>query len=667
MTAVLDAPATTGQRERPFVTDLPRTSAPPVNWRLIAQALCLVLLPCVCYWPALNGAFLWDDNTLITNRPLVRGADGLSQIWFSTVPFDYFPLTNTSFWAEWKLWGDDSLGYHVVNLALHLTSAFLFWRLLKVLRIPGAWFGALLFAVHPVNVASVAWIAERKNVLSMVFYFGSLICYVRSQDGPDNRGVGKRYYSALALFVLAVLSKSSVVMLPCVLLLLAWWQRGKITGRDLWRSLPFFAVSLAGGLLTVWFQYHRAITPGSDVHAVPLIARVPVASHAILFYLGKTLWPVRLSMLYPLWAASAVHAADFLWPVALLALLATALSGRKFWGRGPFLALGYFALTLLPVSGLLHMSFFRYSNVSDHLAYVSVPGLLALAAAVLGTGYVRGGGVGQGTLAVMTASVALLCLGCYQRAEEFSSPEHLWRATLEVNPRSPDAHDNLGLAFESAGNLTLAESHYREALRLQPHMDEAGTNLANVMRMESRWAEAADVYRRVLAFTPDPRTYNNYAVTLLELGDNAKAREALQNALRLEPSMENAYFNLYRLALNEHDVRAAGEQLRTCLRLDPDNVQALLALVALNIDQPPGTPPLPPSAAEAVLALAERACQLTDYRNASALWMLSKALVAADRRTEAIAIGRRAREAATQSNLPELAAAVDGFLRSMQP
>ena len=181
-TAVLAAPATLRAREtvsRPAPAPGDRAR---VDWVRIARTLLLIVLPCACYWPALNGSFLWDDDLLITKSPLVQAPGGLQHIWFSTVPFDYFPLTNTAFWLQWRLWADDPLGYHLVNLGLHVGSSFLLWRLLRALRVPGAWLGAVLFAVHPVTVASVAWIAECKNALSMVFYLGTLVCYVRSEE-----------------------------------------------------------------------------------------------------------------------------------------------------------------------------------------------------------------------------------------------------------------------------------------------------------------------------------------------------------------------------------------------------------------------------------------------------------------------------------------------------
>lgn len=670
-TAVLPAPVAAPAPEKGFKAIPLRLERARVDWLRIVQLLLIVVLPCACFWPALNGAFLWDDDLLITKSPLVQSAAGLTRIWFSTIPLDYFPLTNTTFWLEWRLWGADPFGYHAVNLALHVASALLLWRLLSVLRVPGAWFGAMLFAIHPLNVASVAWISERKNVLSMAFYLGSMVCYVRSEERAAGRTAWGRYFGALGLFVLAAFSKSSVVMLPCILLLMAWWRTGRVHWRDLGRTLPFFVVSLGTGLVTLWFQHYRAMSADTLAHANPPLVRLVAAGHAICFYLGKVFWPRPLAMLYPRWNISAADAPGYLWPVAVVALLASIWWGRRFWGRGPAMALGTFVLSLLPVSGLLHMSYFSYSNVSDHLAYLAIPAILALVGATLSVWYARGGNVGHAMLIVMSGVVGLLCLGCFQRAEDFRDPERLWRSTLEINPHCFAAHNNLGLVFQERGRrdpgqLILAEGHFRAALKIENDLPSAGVNLANVLRMEGRWAASADMYRQVLAVFPEAECFNNYGVSLLEMGDNPGARTAFRKALDLSPGMENAYYNLYGIELSEHHLPEACALLRTCLRINPNSLQALTALVTLNLDQP-GQPPLSPAAAEVMTLMAERTCQLTDYQGAPQLVLLSKATLATGRRNEAAIVAARAHSAADASGQSEMAAAIEQYQRSLQP
>ncbi|MBE7159220.1 MAG: hypothetical protein INR62_12465, partial [Rhodospirillales bacterium] len=276
-----------------------------VDWPRIVQALLLVLVPCACYWPAMNGEFLWDDEVIISHSAQNGSLHGLWRIWFSTESFDYYPLTNTFFWVQWRWWGSQTAGYHLFNLTLHIAGAFLFWRLLRALRLPGAWFAALVFAIHPINVASVAWIAELKNVLSMMFYLAGLVGFVRWRERSGASGGWGLYLAALACYTLAALAKASVVMFPCVLLLMVWWQDGRLRRRDLVSTLPFFAVSLAMGLLSIWFQYHRGMSAEQLAETPPLAVRMLTAARAVWFYLDKVVFPYPLAMVYPRWSISA--------------------------------------------------------------------------------------------------------------------------------------------------------------------------------------------------------------------------------------------------------------------------------------------------------------------------------------------------------------------------
>ncbi len=533
-----------------------RTSTP--DWPGIVKVLGLIVLTCVCYWPSLGGGFLWDDNALIADDPLVQSFGGLRGIWFSTIPYDYFPLTYTSFWLEWPLWGTDPLGYRVVNLLLHLLNAFLFWRLLGRLRVPGAWLGALLFAVHPVNVASVAWIAERKNTLSMVFYLASVLCWVRSEEVRNDT---RWYMAAVGFFIVAALSKSSVVMLPCILLLLVWWRQGRVGWVDLWRTVPFFGVSLVTGLLTVWFQLHRSIAQADlERTAEPVWQRVFIAGRSMAFYLGKTVAPVRLSMIYPRWETVA-------WTplAAVLALLLVAWLGRVRWGRGPLMVLGSFALAVLPVSGLVPMTFAIYSFVSDHFVYIPMLGLLAGMAAMFALWSDVNRWAASTAAALLVAWFVTLSYG---RAGEFSSSRRLWERTLEHNPRCAIAHNNLGLAVQDAGNFPAAENHFRAALGIDPGLSAAATNLAGILQREGRWRESASAYASALDRTPDPKDFNNYGVVLLQLGEVRSARNQFLAAVHLEPSMLSPHFNLYKIARAQNDAVTAADELHTCLRID---------------------------------------------------------------------------------------------------
>jgi hypothetical protein len=280
-------------------------STHPKSFPSLAGSGVIFALALAFYWPAIHNGFIWDDSAMVTGNDLVKMAGGLSYLWFSTVPVDYFPLTYSSFWLEYRIWGPAPLGYHVTNILLHAGSAVLLWRLLARLKIPGAFLAALLFLLHPVNVESVAWVAERKNTLALFFYILSLVWYLIFEEATSplegqssTRDLRGYYALSILCFLFSLLSKPAGVMLPFVFLALAWWQRRKLERRDLLRALPFFALATLMSLVTVWFQNQRAIA-GEIIHNRDVWVRLAAAGWALWFYAGKALWPFQLLFVYP--------------------------------------------------------------------------------------------------------------------------------------------------------------------------------------------------------------------------------------------------------------------------------------------------------------------------------------------------------------------------------
>jgi Flp pilus assembly protein TadD len=402
---------------------LPRAVAP------IALAAAAV----AAHAPALLGGFVFDDHLLVEGSALVRGP--FSALWVTTTTTDYWPLTWSTFWVEWRLFGDAAWGYHATNLALHVATALLLWRVLRALEIPGAWLGALLFAVHPVTVESVAWISERKNVLSSVLFLLSLAAWIRL----DARGRSRDLVASVLLFAAALLAKASVVMLPVVALGATLRRRGRVDRRALLRSAPLFAVALAGGLVTLWFQRTNAMA-ASLLPPRGLAERVGGAAWALLSYLQKAFVPVGVGFVYPPWPVG--PAEPLFWaPLALLAGAAAVLwRSRSGWGRAPLLGLGYHAAVLLPVLGLVDIAYFAIGPVSNHLHYLALMGPCAL------------GGAGIARLAAdprravpLRAAAAALALGLagttFARAMEFRDDATLWAAATR------DAPDDLYAAW----------------------------------------------------------------------------------------------------------------------------------------------------------------------------------------------------------------------------
>ena len=325
----------------------------------VLAILALGLLVAVSYFPATQAGFVWDDEVFTTAEP-IRSVSGLWQIWFSPsdIPSEghYWPIVYTSFWLEHKLWGFAPVGYHVVNILLHLVNTLLLWRLMARLSVPGAWVIAAIFAVHPLHVESVAWVIERKDLLAALFYLSAVLTYLRFLEYPRPGP----YFSSLVLFVAGLLCKSIVVTLPAALVVYHWWQRGRVTSQDATRLVSFFVVGLA--IVFADWLFYSAREPVSFDYS--LVERVLIAAPALWFYAGKLLWPVDLAVIYPHWdLADPLNWSYVLAGVALVLLLYFA---RHRIGRGPLAGALFFAVTLSPVLGFIdygymQFSFFRHS------------------------------------------------------------------------------------------------------------------------------------------------------------------------------------------------------------------------------------------------------------------------------------------------------------------
>jgi tetratricopeptide (TPR) repeat protein len=544
------------------------------NWLL---ALLLVAGTIIAYLPVWHAGVIWDDESLVINNPLIHRLDGLSQFWFSTQPVDYYPVTSTMLWVEWRLWGAGPMGYHVVNVLLHACSAVVLWRVLQWLKLPGAWLAAALFAVHPVNVESVAWIVQRKNVLAMFFFLVSLLWYLRFDPAsvPANsteptalRLQWRWYWFSLAAFLLALLSKTAVAPLPLVLLGLAWWRHGAVSRRDLWRSLPFFAMAVAVGLVSFWFQSHRAI--GSDiVRTDSFWARLAGAGWAVWFYLYKAALPLHLNAIYPRWQIDGGQWWSYLPGLLWIAVLLGCWRFRRAWGRGPLFSLGYFVVMLLPVLGFLDIGFMLVSLVADHWQYFAIIGPLSLAAAAITRS-------SPGTKAVALGGALLLVLGglSWRQCESYADPGTFWRAALAANPNSWLAHNNLGNDLFERGQVDEAMAHYKRAVELEPRYATAHYNLGGVLRQKGQLDEAIAQFRKALEIQPAySMAHYNLGEALREKGEVDQAIAHYQRALEIHPDYAEAHNSLGNALLRKGQMDGALVHLRKALEIHPDRAE----------------------------------------------------------------------------------------------
>jgi Tfp pilus assembly protein PilF len=557
-------------------TSPPQTFATPLLW-----GLGLVVLTWVAHLPALGARMIWDDDIQVFANPFVQAADGLRHFWLTLDATDYYPVTFTTHWFEWRFFGDSPAGYHAVNVALHAASAVVLWRVLARLRLPAPFAVAACFAVHPVTVASVAWIAELKNTLSLVLALGALLSYLRFEDERDARWYG----CALGLFVAALLSKTSVVMLPALLLLLAWWRRGQVTAADVWRVVPFLAIAFVLGLVTVYNQHHNGIG-AMDVRSESMPSRVAATGWVLWFYVFTDALPLRLSMIYPHWTVDAAWPPAWLPLLAWLAVGAVAWRWRATWGRPLFAAWAAFTILLLPVLGLVTMSFHRHALVSDHLQYVAlvVPILLAVAAA---DQELRRRRVGRQVGAVATAAVvSVLALLTWQRGHAFADERTLWTDTLAKNPRAWGAYDNLSDLLFDDGDYAGAARDSRTAVELRPDAGESRNNLGRALAALGQGDEAESQYREAIRLEPGlAEPHNNLGLLLAKRGQSNAAAEEYAQALRLKPDYADAHNNLGLLLAAQGRDREAEEHYRRALSLRPGDASALSNLGNLLLRQ----------------------------------------------------------------------------------
>jgi tetratricopeptide (TPR) repeat protein len=566
----------------------PMSSGSPARGIQWFGIILLLALVAVTFWPTLHNGFIWDDDLMVTDNVIIKSAAGLRDFWFSLKPTDYFPVTYSDLWIEWRLWGMNATGYHVTNLLLHAINAVLLWRVLRKVigttSVAGpldiAWFGAALYALHPVNVATVAWIAERKNTLAMLFALLSANCYFSVDADKKSR---RLYIASLGFFVLSLLSKTAGVMLPTVFLCLAWWKRG-LTKRDVLRTAPFFAIAFVMGVITIWFQNHRALA--ADFPDRPLLLRFADTAPAAWFYMGKALLPINLSPIYPLWNINSHATVTYLPHVLLVGLVALLWMQRNRWGRGPLVTLAAFILMLAPVLGLLNINYYKFSLVADHWQYFSLP--IATAAIVWGICRI----FSDATIrtAALAAAVATFAILSWKQSQLYDN-SRIWRATLEKNPNSYVAANNLGEELAEHEQFDEALKYFQRALEIHPGYHHALMGEASAYLQLKKYGEAIPPLEELLQAQP-----NNFFVrfnigsAFLLTGKPQQAIEQFRAALEL-PQESVSNDRQWRMGNDNGNTMRADLQSRLgdALMLSGKTDEALKAFEAsLELNPQPG-------------------------------------------------------------------------------
>ncbi|HVM59794.1 MAG TPA: tetratricopeptide repeat protein [Verrucomicrobiae bacterium] len=531
-------------------------------------ALVLVAMTFAVYAPMWHAGFIWDDDDHLTANPVMTAPHGLRMIWSSLTYSRYYPLTLTTFWCERRLWGLDPRPYHVINIALQAINGVLVFLILRRLRVPGAWVAACLWAVHPVNVESVAWITELKNVQSGLFFFVSLLCFLRFERARR----GWWYALALTCGAAAMLSKPSTVVLPLVLLLCAWWEHGAWRRRDLLRSVPFFLLACGTSLLAIAEQHGQVVRAGTDEWKLGMAERLIVAAKAIWFYAGKTLWPVDLIFVYPRWNVRAGSIVEW------MPLAAAVVMGMALWklrgkpsGRGALFGFAFFVVALLPVLGFFSVFYFRYSYVADHFQYLASIGLITLAVAVAGA-VVR-----QPAARCAAGAIAVAAFGAlsWRHAEVFHDEETLWRDVIARNPGCLMAHNNYATVLIGQGRWEEALQQCQQALQIKPDDPVAHDNWGSVLLKTGKPREAVEQYARAVDLKPDSaEAQYNYGNALFQVGRVEEAIGHYEMAARINPNLRGLQYNLGNALLHAGRAEEAIAHYERAVLDAPDNAEA---------------------------------------------------------------------------------------------
>jgi len=470
------------------------------------------------------------------------------------------------------------LPYHLVNVAMHVMCGILLWQVLRRLQIKAAWFGAALWALHPVQVESVAWITELKNTQSCFFYLLSIVFFLRWREDRDRLQDKPftlwHYSTALVCAAAAILSKSSTVTLPAVLWLCCWWQDGRWQWRHLRTLVPFGLVAVLAAAWTIWEQRFHARAVG-DEWAQTGVERFIIAGQDIWFYLGKLLWPNPLIFIYPRWKVENVTLISFFPAAAAFATLFLLWWKRSGLLRGAFFAITYFIFSLFPVLGFFNVYFFRYSFVADHFQYLASIGPIALFAATLSK--LASKRRASWHLEVASAALLFLLLGglTWRQTKIYHNAETLWTDTLAKNPDSWSAHNNLGVELLRKGQLDDAMIHFQKTLAIKSDYAEAENNLGNVFFGKGQMDDAVAHYQKALEIKPDyASAHNNLGNVFLRRGELNQSIAHYLKAIEIKPDLAEAHNNLGLAYREEGKLEEAIRHYQRALVLRPDDAEA---------------------------------------------------------------------------------------------
>ena len=549
------------------------------GWRAAIIAAGLIVLTVAVYWPVRHFELVnWDDPNYITDNPVVLGGLSWSSVrWaFTTTHSPYWhPMTWLSLLTDVSIFGQNAGGYHVTSLLIHLgTTLLLFFLLRRMTRAEGlSAFVAAMFAVHPLHVESVAWIAERKDVLSTLFWALTIWAYLGYTRAPT----AVRYVGVLALYGLALMSKPMVVTLPVVLLLLDWWPLGRFdlagARRLVIEKVPLFAMAGAEAVATTIVQ--RRVGAVAGLEALPIGARVTNGTVSYVVYLWKTIWPTHLAAFYPFRTYS-----PWIVAVAGVALVAATVGAFMVRHRAPYIFVGWlwYLITLAPVIGLTQAG---EQARADRFMYVPMIGLLIAAAWWVVTEVGRRAALGASTYgAIAVVLVLAYAVPARAQVDTWSDGLTLWRHAIAVVPGNYVAYQNLGEALRDRGRFEEALASARQAFAYMPPNSPLFAGMLHndvglVLARQDKTAEAAREFSEAVRLSPNfAEAHNNLGDALATEGRLPEAIVHFQTAVNLKPNFVEAHVGLGNALLKSGRPAEALARYEAALTLNPQLAEA---------------------------------------------------------------------------------------------